>query len=87
MSVLSEILQDFRGTAQSEREKGEGMVKGFLQDELVHRDVFGDKVCPCTEWHTPWQQLGTLGPDAGRGFRAPPGGGGATQNDSKIPQL
>jgi predicted helicase len=53
MSALQEILQTFRETAKTEREKGtyfEHLVKAYLQNEPYYKDLLGGKVYLWEEW-------------------------------------
>lgn len=47
MSALANLLDTFRATAHSEREKGtyfERLVKAYLQNEPHYRDLYAGKV-------------------------------------------
>ena len=53
MSALTEILDTFREASQSEREKGayfENLVKVYLQNEPVYKDLFNGKLFLWEEW-------------------------------------
>jgi predicted helicase len=59
MSALGEILTEFRSTAGSQSEKGfyfESLVKAYLKNEPLYRDLYGEKVFLWSEWRTYWQQ-------------------------------
>lgn len=51
MTALQALLATFRNTAQTEREKGnyfERLVKVYLQNEPLYRDMFGgNRVSVC----------------------------------------
>jgi predicted helicase len=71
MSALTEILDTFRKASQSEREKGayfENLVKVYLQNEPVYKDLFNGKVFLWEEWRRYWMSLGHKDPQADAGI-------------------
>ncbi|MDD2744077.1 MAG: DEAD/DEAH box helicase family protein [Rhodocyclaceae bacterium] len=71
MSALTEILDTFRTASQSEREKGayfENLVKVYLQNEPVYKDLFNGKVFLWEEWRRYWMSLGHKDPQADAGI-------------------
>lgn len=71
MSALTEILDTFRAASQSEREKGayfENLVKVYLQNEPVYKDLFNGKVFLWEEWRRYWMSLGHKDPQADAGI-------------------
>ena len=70
MSALANLLDTFRATAHSEREKGsyfERLVKAYLQNEPYYRDLYAGKVWLWEEWRKEAAGRGTgdVGSDAG----------------------
>jgi predicted helicase len=71
MSALTEILDTFRAASQSEREKGayfENLVKVYLQNEPVYKDLFNGKVFLWEDWRRYWMSLGHKDPQADAGI-------------------
>ena len=71
MSELTKQLDTFRTTSQSEREKGayfENLVKVYLQNEPVYKDLFNGKVFLWQEWRRYWMSLGHKDPQADAGI-------------------
>lgn len=71
MSALQELLKTFRDTAKTEREKGtyfERLVKVYLQNEPLYRDMFGGKVYLWEEWRKHWMSLGNADPQSDAGI-------------------
>ncbi len=71
MSALTDILETFRKTAHTEREKGnyfENLVKVYLQNEPVYKDLFNGKVFLWEEWRRYWMSLGHKDPQADAGI-------------------
>lgn len=71
MSVLQETLNSFRASSQTEREKGayfENLVKVYLQNEPIYKDLFGGKVFLWEEWRRYWMSLGHHDPQADAGI-------------------
>ncbi len=69
-TALSQLLDTFRQTAQTEREKGtyfERLVKTYLQQEPSYQDLFGGQVYLWEEWRKHCMQQGQPDPgvDAG----------------------
>ena len=57
MSALTEILAIFRQNAQTEREKGnyfENLVKIYLLNEPLYKDLFNGQVFLWEEWRRHW---------------------------------
>jgi predicted helicase len=53
MSVLADILNSFRTTSHTEREKGnyfENLVKVYLLNEPLYKDLFNGQVWLWEEW-------------------------------------
>lgn len=53
MTALEQLLETFRSAAQTEREKGtyfEELVKAYLLNEPLYKDLFGGKVYLWEEW-------------------------------------
>ena len=70
MTALQTLLDTFRSTATSEREKGtyfERLVKTYLLQEPSYQDLFGGQVYLWEEWRKHWIQQGHSDPgvDAG----------------------
>lgn len=70
MTALAQLLNTFRTTAQTEREKGtyfERLVKTYLQQEPSYQDLFGGQVYLWEEWRKQCLQQGQPDPgvDAG----------------------
>ena len=70
MTALVQLLNTFRTTAQTEREKGtyfERLVKTYLQQEPSYQDLFGGQVYLWEEWRKHCMQQGQPDPgvDAG----------------------
>lgn len=70
MTALRKILNEFKQTAQTNREQGtyfEQLVKSYLLYEPLYRDLFNDKVYLWEEWREEWQKQGNPdpGPDTG----------------------
>lgn len=70
MSALQTLLDNFRSTATSEREKGtyfERLVKTYLLQEPSYQDLFDGQVYLWEEWRKHWIQQGNSDPgvDAG----------------------
>lgn len=71
MSALQNLLATFRATAKTEREKGnyfERLVKVYLQNEPLYRDMFGGKVYLWEEWRRHWMSLGNADPQSDAGI-------------------
>jgi len=71
MSALTEILDTFRAASQSEREKGahfENLVKVYLQNEPIYKDLFNGKVFLWEEWRRYWMSMGHKDPQADAGI-------------------
>jgi len=71
MSALQDLLKTFRDTAKTEREKGtyfERLVKVYLQNEPMYKDMFGGKVYLWEEWRTHWMGLGNADPQSDAGI-------------------
>jgi len=71
MTALQELLATFRNTAKTEREKGnyfERLVKVYLQNEPLYRDMFGGKVYLWEEWRKHWMSLGNPDPQSDAGI-------------------
>jgi predicted helicase len=71
MTALTEILDTFRTASHSEREKGayfEKLVKVYLQNEPVYKDLFNGKVFLWEEWRRYWMSLGHKDPQADAGI-------------------
>jgi|JI6StandDraft_1071083.scaffolds.fasta_scaffold04374_4 predicted helicase len=71
MSALTDILDTFRTASKSEREKGayfENLVKVYLQNEPVYKDLFNGKVFLWEEWRRYWMSLGHKDPQADAGI-------------------
>lgn len=70
MTALQSLLNTFRATAKTEREKGtyfERLVKAYLQNEPYYRDLYAGKVWLWEEWRAEAAKrgLGDVGADAG----------------------
>ncbi|MDO8714242.1 MAG: type ISP restriction/modification enzyme [Polynucleobacter sp.] len=70
MNALNDLLQKFRQTSQTEREKGnyfEKLVKVYLLNEPIYKDLFNGQVWLWEDWRKYWIQQGNSdpGPDAG----------------------
>ncbi|MGO4519007.1 DEAD/DEAH box helicase [Dyella sp. 2RAF44] len=70
MTALQSLLDTFRATARSEREKGtyfERLVKAYLQNEPYYCDLYAGKVWLWEEWRTEAAKRGLrdVGSDAG----------------------
>jgi len=70
MTALQSLLDTFRTTAKTEREKGtyfERLVKAYLQNEPYYRDLYAGKVWLWEEWRTEAAKrgLGDVRSDAG----------------------
>lgn len=71
MTALQDLLATFRNTAKTEREKGnyfERLVKVYLQNEPLYRDMFGGKVYLWEEWRKHWMSLGNADPQSDAGI-------------------
>lgn len=71
MTALQDLLATFRATAKTEREKGnyfERLVKIYLQNEPLYRDMFGGKVYLWEEWRKHWMSLGNADPQSDAGI-------------------
>ena len=71
MTALQDLLATFRNTAKTEREKGnyfERLVKVYLQNEPLYRDMFGGKVYLWEEWRKHWMNLGNADPQSDAGI-------------------
>lgn len=71
MSALQNLLATFRATAKTEREKGnyfERLVKVYLQNEPLYRDMFGGQVYLWEEWRRHWMSLGNADPQSDAGI-------------------
>jgi predicted helicase len=71
MTALQDLLATFRATAKTEREKGnyfERLVKVYLQNEPLYRDMFGGKVYLWEEWRKHWMSLGNADPQSDAGI-------------------
>ena len=71
MSALTDILETFRKSSQSEREKGayfENLVKVYLQNEPIYKDQFNGNVFLWEEWRRYWMSLGNADPQADAGI-------------------
>ena len=71
MTALASLLQSFRDTAKSEREKGnyfEKLVKVYLRNEPFYLDLYGGKVWLWEEWRGEWQKRGHRDPGADAGI-------------------
>lgn len=70
MSALQTLLDTFRSTSHTEREKGtyfEHLVKAYLLNEPSYKDLFNGKVYLWEEWRRYWMEQGNSDPgiDAG----------------------
>jgi predicted helicase len=70
MSVLTDTLASFRASSHTEREKGnyfENLVKVYLLNEPLYKDLFNGQVWLWEEWRRHWMQQGHPDPgtDAG----------------------
>jgi len=71
MTALQDLLATFRSTAKTEREKGnyfEHLVKVYLQNEPLYRDMFAGKVYLWEEWRKHWMSLGNPDPQSDAGI-------------------
>lgn len=71
MTALKKLLQRFRETAITEREKGnyfERLVKVYLQNEPLYKDMFGGRVYLWEEWRKHWMGLGNPDPQSDAGI-------------------
>ena len=71
MTALQDLLATFRNTAKTEREKGnyfERLVKVYLQNEPLYKDMFGGKVYLWEEWRKHWMSLGNADPQSDAGI-------------------
>ncbi|CAA7613313.1 conserved hypothetical protein [Magnetospirillum sp. LM-5] len=71
MSALSAILETFRCTAATEREKGtyfERLVKVYLTQEPYYADLYAGKVWLWEEWRAEWVKRGNADPGADAGI-------------------
>ncbi len=71
MTTLSTLLDTFRKTAQSEREKGdyfERLVKIYLQNEPYYADLYAGKVWLWEDWRREWISRGNGDPGADAGI-------------------
>lgn len=71
MSALQDILQSFRETSKTEREKGtyfEELVKAYLLTEPSYKDLFNGKVFLWEEWRRYWMSQGNADPGADAGI-------------------
>ena len=71
MTALQDLLATFRATAKTEREKGnyfERLVKVYLLNEPLYRDMFGGKVYLWEEWRKHWMSLGNADPQSDAGI-------------------
>jgi len=70
MSAFIDLLNSFRGVAQSEREKGnnfEGLVKMYLQKEPLYEDLYS-QVWLWEEWRQYWRDQGHSDPGTDTGI-------------------
>lgn len=70
MSVLTDILNSFRTTSHTEREKGnyfEGLAKVYFQNEPRYKDLYSD-VWLWEEWRTQWIAAGHRDPGGDTGI-------------------
>ncbi len=70
MSILTDILNSFRTTSHSEREKGnyfEGLAKVYFQNEPRYKDLYSD-VWLWEEWRTQWIAAGHSEPGGDTGI-------------------
>jgi predicted helicase len=71
MSALKKLLDTYRLSAASEREKGtyfEELVKTYLLNEPSYRDLFNGKVFLWEEWRRFWMQQGHSDPGSDAGI-------------------
>jgi predicted helicase len=71
MTALQDLLATFRATAKTEREKGnyfERLVKVYLLNEPLYKDMFGGKVYLWEEWRKHWMSLGNADPQSDAGI-------------------
>ena len=71
MTALQDLLATFRNTAKTEREKGnyfERLVKVYLQNEPLYRDMFSGNVYLWEEWRKHWMSLGNPDPQSDAGI-------------------
>jgi len=71
MTALAALLERFRKTAQSEREKGdyfERLVKIYLQNEPYYADLYAGKVWLWEDWRREWISRGHSDPGADAGI-------------------
>lgn len=71
MTALAALLESFRKTAQSEREKGdyfERLVKIYLQNEPYYADLYAGKVWLWEDWRREWISRGNSDPGADAGI-------------------
>lgn len=71
MTALQTLLDTFRSTATTEREKGtyfERLVKTYLLQEPSYQDLFGGQVYLWEEWRKHWMQQGHPDPGADAGI-------------------
>jgi predicted helicase len=71
MSALTQILDTFRTSAVSEREKGnyfEKLVKLYLTEEPFYAELYGGKVWLWEDWRKEWVKRGHANPGADAGI-------------------
>ena len=71
MSALTQILDTFRTSAVSEREKGnyfENLVKLYLTEEPFYAELYGGKVWLWEDWRKEWVKRGHANPGADAGI-------------------
>ncbi|MDC0994042.1 DEAD/DEAH box helicase family protein [bacterium] len=71
MNGLAALLQNFRKTAKSEREKGdyfERLVKIYLKKEPYYADLYAGKVWLWEEWRREWISRSQIDPGADAGI-------------------
>lgn len=71
MTTLASILESFRQTAQSEREKGnyfERLVKVYLLNEPYYADLYAGKVWLWEDWRRQWMTRFNTDPGADAGI-------------------
>ncbi len=71
MNALNDLLEKFRQNSQTEREKGnyfEKLVKVYLLNEPIYKDLFNGQVWLWEEWRKYWIQQGNSDPGADAGI-------------------
>lgn len=71
MNALNDLLHKFRQTSQTEREKGnyfEKLVKVYLLNEPIYKDLFNGQVWLWEDWRKYWIQQGNSDPGADAGI-------------------